>query len=70
MKAKLIFDLSDVDDKLEYARMLKATDMACVLFDLKNFLRGISKSDNEIPKDIIIADVYNIINEIDLDEIL
>jgi len=33
-KGKLEFDLSDFDDKMEFERCIKSTDMAIVLFDV------------------------------------
>jgi hypothetical protein len=38
MIALLKFDLNDSDDKRAHARTLKATDMACVLFEIQNNL--------------------------------
>lgn len=34
MKAKLIFDLSDRDDTIEYRRVTQSISMACALFDI------------------------------------
>ena len=36
MKAKLEFDLTDFDDKLEHLRCVKSTDMAMVLWELQH----------------------------------
>jgi len=33
-KAKLEFDLNDLDDRLEYERVVKSTDMSFLLFDV------------------------------------
>jgi hypothetical protein len=33
MKAKLIFDLSDIDDRKEHLRCVKASDMASILWE-------------------------------------
>ena len=40
MKAKLVFDLNDPDDRLEHQRMLKSTDMQIALWDISQELRS------------------------------
>lgn len=43
MKAKLEFDLDDMDDKMAHDRCIKATDMALVLWELTtNSYRGLT----------------------------
>ena len=39
MKAKLEFDLDNPDDKMEHMRCVKATDMALMLWDIKQKIR-------------------------------
>ena len=39
MKAKLEFDLNDVDDKMAHLRCVKATDMASVLWEMTMNMR-------------------------------
>lgn len=34
MKAKLTFDLNDLDDRMEHERCVKSTDMALVLWEI------------------------------------
>ena len=36
MKAKLTFDLTDLDDRMEHERCVKSTDMALALWDIVN----------------------------------
>lgn len=39
MKAKLIFDLSDPDQRKDHLRCVKSLDLACALWDLQTILR-------------------------------
>jgi hypothetical protein len=39
MKAKLEFNLDDFDDRMAHMRCVKATDMACVLFEMSTNTR-------------------------------
>lgn len=39
MKAKLEFDLDDIDDRMEHLRCVKSTDMAIVLFEITHNLK-------------------------------
>lgn len=39
MKAKLIFDFDNPDDKMDFKRCVKSTDMAIVLFEIHYNLR-------------------------------
>ncbi len=42
-KGKLEFDLNDIDDKMEFERCIKSTDMAIVLFDVAyNYRKSLS----------------------------
>jgi hypothetical protein len=48
MKAKLEFDLDDMDDKMAHNRCVKATDMALVLWELTtNSYRGLTNGYDE-----------------------
>ena len=48
MKAKLIFDLDDIDDKMAHERCVKATDMALVLWEIMtNSYRGLTNGYDE-----------------------
>jgi hypothetical protein len=40
MKAKLVFDLNDPDDRLEHHQMLMAKNMGFVLWDISRELRS------------------------------
>ena len=53
MKAKLEFDLTDIDDRMEHLRAIKSLDMALTLWDIQFNLRRrcdniIESSDNKI----------------------
>jgi hypothetical protein len=48
MKAKLEFDLDDMDDKMAHERCVKATDMALVLWEITtNSHRGLTNGYGE-----------------------
>jgi hypothetical protein len=48
MKAKLEFDLDDMDDKMAHDRCVKASDMALVLWELTtNSYRGLTNGYDE-----------------------
>ena len=48
MKAKLIFDLDDIDDKMAHERCVKSTDMALVLWEIMtNSYRGLTNGYDE-----------------------
>jgi hypothetical protein len=48
MKAKLIFDLDDIDDRMAHERCVKATDMAFVLWEIMtNSYRGLTNGYDE-----------------------
>jgi len=48
MKAKLEFDLDDMDDKMAHDRCVKATDMALVLWEITtNSYRGLTSGYDE-----------------------
>jgi hypothetical protein len=48
MKAKLKFDLDNADDKMEHMRCVKATDMALMLWDIKQNIRSKLKYDEKL----------------------
>jgi hypothetical protein len=48
MRAKLTFDLDDLDDKMAHERCIKATDMALVLWEIMtNSYRGLTNGYDE-----------------------
>jgi molecular chaperone GrpE (heat shock protein) len=48
MKAKLTFDLDDIDDKMAHERCVKSTDMAFVLWEIMtNSYRGLTNGYDE-----------------------
>jgi len=48
MKAKLTFDLDDIDDKMAHERCIKSTDMALVLWEIiTNSYRGLTNGYDE-----------------------
>lgn len=48
MRAKLTFDLNDLDDKMAHERCVKATDMALVLWEIMtNSYRGLTNGYDE-----------------------
>ena len=48
MKAKLEFDLDNPDDKIAHMRCVKATDMALMLWDIKQNIRSKLKYDEKL----------------------
>ena len=66
MKATLQFDLEDSEDQMSHRRMLKATDMACVLFEIQNNLRKQCDiyTDGSIESEEILDTVFNKINDL------
>ena len=51
MKAKLEFDLDNPDDKMEHMRCIKATDMALMLWDIKQKIRSKLKYNEDLSED-------------------
>ena len=51
MKATLKFDLDNPDDKMEHMRCVKATDMALMLWDIKQKIRSKLKYSNDLSED-------------------
>jgi len=48
MKAKLTFDLDDIDDKMAHERCVKSTDMAFILWEIMtNSYRGLTNGYDE-----------------------
>ena len=64
MKAKLIFNLEDIDDQIAFERCSKSLDMALVLWDFSNRLRSIEKhgsGDEDISQEFYdILEKYNL----------
>ena len=51
MKAKLEFDLDNPDDKMAHMRCVKATDMALMLWDIKQKIRSKLKYSDDLSED-------------------
>ena len=64
MKAKLEFDLTDIDDKMEHLRAIKSLDMALTLWDIQFNLKRrceniIESSDNKMDSYEVLELVFN-----------
>ena len=78
MKAKLEFDLDNPDDKMAHMRCVKATDMAIMLWDIKQKIRsklkyGEDLSESEFHQwELMQDEFYSIASEygINLDELI
>jgi hypothetical protein len=78
MKAKLEFDLDNPDDKIAHMRCVKATDMAIMLWDIKQKIRsklkyGEDLSESEFHQwELMQDEFYSIASEygINLDELI
>ena len=78
MKAKLEFDLDNPDDKMAHMRCVKATDMAIMLWDIKQKIRSKLKygeylSEAEFHQwEVMQDEFYSIASEygINLDELI
>ena len=78
MKAKLEFDLDNPDDKMAHMRCVKATDMALMLWDIKQKIRsklkyGEDLSESEFHQwELMQDEFYSIASEygINLDELI
>jgi hypothetical protein len=60
-KAKLVFDLSDSDDKQAFERTAKSTDMAMMLWDImlndkKLFMRKLESDDKATEREFELID--------------
>ena len=51
MEAILKFNLDNADDKMEHMRCVKATDMALMLWDIKQKIRSKLKYSNDLSED-------------------
>ena len=51
MKATLQFNLDNPDDKMEHMRCVKATDMALMLWDIKQKIRSKLKYSEDLSED-------------------
>lgn len=76
MKAKLIFDLDDLDDKTSHLRCIKSLDLSLALYSISEKfreLRRASESSDEETKNEFTSDMfYEILSSygIDLDEMV
>jgi hypothetical protein len=78
MKAKLEFDLDNPDDKMEHMRCIKATDMALMLWDIKQKIRRKLKYNEDLSEDelhqweVMQDEFYSIASDygINLDELI
>jgi hypothetical protein len=64
MKAKLEFDLTDIDDRMEHLRAIKSLDMALTLWDIQFNLKRrceniIESSDNKMDSYEVLELVFN-----------
>jgi hypothetical protein len=72
MKAKLKFDLLDLDQRKEHLRCIKATDMAFALSNIFNLKKKIEYRleyedlDSESLLDLVFVEINNIINHYNL----
>lgn len=72
MKATLEFNLDEADDEVSYTRCVKAKDMALLIWDYDNYLRGEGKY-NDDPIAIKHREAFRVMLEkynINLDEII
>lgn len=51
MEANLKFDLDNPDDRMEHMRCVKATDMALMLWDIKQNIRSKLKYSDDLSED-------------------
>ena len=78
MKAKLEFDLDNPDDKMAHMRCVKATDMALMLWDIKQKIRSKLKYSEDLSEDelhqweVMQDEFYSIADDygINLDELI
>ena len=78
MKAKLEFDLDNPDDKMAHMRCVKATDMALMLWDIKQKIRSKLKYNEDLSEDelhqweVMQDEFYSIADDcgINLDELI
>ena len=78
MKAKLEFDLDNPDDKMAHMRCVKATDMALMLWDIKQKIRRKLKYNEDLSEDelhqweVMQDEFYSIADDcgINLDELI
>jgi hypothetical protein len=78
MKAKLEFDLDNPDDRMGHMRCVKATNMALMLWDIKQKIRSKLKYSNDLSEDelhqweVMQDEFYSIADDygINLDELI
>ena len=51
MVGKLEFDLDDIDDRMAHLRCVKSTDMALMLWDIKQKIRSKLKYSDDLSED-------------------
>ena len=68
MEIVLKFDASDPDDKDEYKRLMKANDMASLLWELQQFIREQIKfcENEDFDKDIFVKKFRDLCDEQDI----
>jgi hypothetical protein len=82
MKAKLIYNLNNPDDRMAHLRAIKSMDMASALFEIttnlkkriENRYENIDNTNNDVFDgiDAVFEEIYNVIkdNDIDIDELI
>lgn len=82
MKAKLIYNLNNPDDRMAHLRAIKSMDMASALFEIttnlkkriENRFENIDNTNNDVFDgiDAVFEEIYNVIkdNDIDIDELI
>ena len=72
MKARLTFDLSDPDDKMEFMRCVKSLDMALLLWDVLYNTKKKFSENNEDLLDDIFKHIWDLAQErgINIDELI
>ena len=68
MKAILEFDLNDNDDREAHLRCVKSLEMAIVIWNIQQVIRGIDKHDYDL--ETVREKVLECMEDINIDEIL
>jgi len=68
MKAVLIFDLENPEDREAHLRCTKATDMAIAIFEIQNLLHRFKDSD--MPISDLLDGIEERLSDINLDELI
>jgi hypothetical protein len=69
MKAILEFNLEDPDDRISHLRCVRALDMACVLFEIRNIPNKI-KHREEVSVGEVLDLIYDCMEDLNLDELI